>query len=287
MFRATLDPGDELLGDAIAETEREIFDDAMGNYNQDDRDTNRRIVGFNSRTQNSNDDFVDDSIMLRAHMGEFSFDDIESGNAPLTSREDALMNRVVELEEENEGLQQFRPEPERPDQFSDPEAWEANILAQHRGGGIPLNHGPSPVPKPDMFADPEGYERWMLGEMDRRAGNSEFATQRLNASLGAAHQIHGESFETAWNDVTSMDHRDPRAREAVAKIVSAADPGAMLMQVHGALRGAGEAAQRYGGPHFAPMFPGTRAPSAYAQHRGRPTTREEADEAAIFDSIWE
>jgi hypothetical protein len=261
----------DLVENAIRSTEQEIFSDALGLDPEDNDydDSLEQLEDFDG-TARSDDDW------MRELAGEPTDAD------ELRAENEQLRQRIAEL----------TPEPQRPDPFADPEAWEQNILAQHRGGGIPINAGPSPYAKPDMFADPEGYERYLLAEMDRRSGVAEHHEQRINASMAHAHQTHGAEWENAWNDILSLP-RDARTAQIVKGIIDSPDPGSAVLSTWAAIKGANIAAQRFGGAPFAPMMASSvrRSTNHAARSKGlyyeAPTTREEAEEEEIFNAAWD
>jgi hypothetical protein len=281
------------LANAIADTESEVFWEGV-NGGGDDRDAHNDIVERGSRMHSWEGEDADDSELFREALGEIPQG--MAGTAP-TIGEEALSRENAELRERLAALEGQLPQPERPDLFQDPRAFEENVVSQHRGAGLPIRDWGTPAPnKPDMFSDPEGYERYLLGEMDRRAGVAEHHETRFSSSLESAHERHGAAFEEAFRDISSMDPRDPQARALVATIFEAPDPGAALMQAHGALRGANQAARDYGGPPFAPMLSERRGPGAGRSMQGRGYARDteaiyrsaaHAEEDDVFDSVWD
>jgi hypothetical protein len=95
-----------------------------------------------------------------------------------------------------------------------------------------------PKPKPDMFADPEKYEQWVLEQAEHRAETKleqrfqsfeqrqqAASAQRVdNALADAARGSRSFEFGAAYNALTSLDPRDPQARNVVGRIYNAADP---------------------------------------------------------------
>jgi hypothetical protein len=295
MFENLSDSADSrALAEAIRSTESEIFDEAFNDSTEGDRDAHNDIVEDNSRAESWDGNAVDDGELFREALGEIPAG--MAGMAPTIEQEE-LARENEALREQLAALQGQLPQPERPELFRDPAAWEANVIAQARGEGIPLNDYGTPLPgKPDPFSQPEQYEQWILAEAARQSGVAEHATTRFNASLANAHALHGEDFERAFQDISSMDPRDPRAREAVQSIMRAPDPGTAMLQVHAMLRGADEAATRFGGPPFAPMLARRGAPGAgrAMQARGfdRQTepvyrTAEHAEEDDVFNAAWD
>jgi hypothetical protein len=289
-FSDSLDSRD--LANAIADTESEVFWEGV-NGGGDDRDAHNDIVERGSRMHSWEGEDADDSELFREALGEIPQG--MAGTAP-TIGEEALSRENAELREQLAALQAQQPQPERPELFSDPEKWEQNVIDQHRGAGLPIDYGRELPGKPDKFADPEGYERWMLGEMDRRSGVADHESQRFESSMANAHARHGDTFQRAYEDIMSMDPRDPQARQAVQAIFRAPDPGAALLQTHAALRGANQAARDYGGPPFAPMLSQRRGPGAGRSMQGRGYARDteaiyrsaaHAEEDDVFDSVWD
>jgi hypothetical protein len=78
------------------------------------------------------------------------------------------------------------------------------------------------------------------GHIDALRGHiHQMQSDRVNASLGAAHRDHGRAFERAYRDMTSMNTNDPAARALVQDVWNHRDPGVRLMELAG--RGAGQA----------------------------------------------
>jgi hypothetical protein len=100
-----------------------------------------------------------------------------------------------------------------------------------------------PVAKPDQFTEPEKWEAWVLDQA-RSQATAEAAnvfTQRfVEASMADAHDAHGEEFVRAYEDLTGInpvtqqavrqiDKNDPVTRAEVARVLSAPNPGRALM----------------------------------------------------------
>jgi len=99
---------------------------------------------------------------------------------------------------------------------------------------------PEAPAKPDMFADPEGYERWFQGQLEAR-----FTHQRVESSLADAHELHGDKFVKAYQDLTGINildaadrsipglsRQDPIAQATVQRIMASPNPGRALMNWH-------------------------------------------------------
>lgn len=95
-----------------------------------------------------------------------------------------------------------------------------------------------PKPKPDMFADPDKYEQWVLEQAEARAEakldqrfqsfeqrQQAVSAQRVdNALAEAATGPRSFEFGAAYSALTSLNPRDPQARNVVGRIYNAADP---------------------------------------------------------------
>ena len=101
---------------------------------------------------------------------------------------------------------------------------------------------PARPPKPDRYTDEAAYDEWMLAEGERRA-EARFNTmraqmeqdrqvqmaQRVEASFGAAANSERRyEFLDAYDRLTRLDHRDSNVRATVQGIVNSTDPAAAL-----------------------------------------------------------
>jgi len=97
--------------------------------------------------------------------------------------------------------------------------------------------------KPDMFADPEGYERWVMEEAEKKADAkieqrfTDFREQqrqeredRLNDNLQrAASGERGFEFRAAYDAIMALDPRDPANQTTVQRLINAADTGQAIL----------------------------------------------------------
>jgi hypothetical protein len=114
----------------------------------------------------------------------------------------------------------------------------------------------------------------------------------VNAAFGAAHRDHGDRFEEAYRDLTSMDPRNPVARSVVQAIYHDDDPGAALMEWHTHRANSAVAGGGYRGGHGNPGLGlpslnsqgggGGRSSWPVGEDREWSTTRNE--EQTIFDA---
>jgi hypothetical protein len=274
---------DDLLAEAVGETEREIFSESTGSESPEDVDFTDELIEEMSRIDDWAGRPVSDIRLagestgdtpIGMSMGEVDGEDVEALQAEAYQQGAAAMAR---------DLQPYLPAPQRPDMFADPEGWEQNVLAQARGQGLPLppqGYGQG-APKPDMFADPEGYERWLVGEIGRRANIDQHNEYRVNASMSAAHRLHGKTFEDAYDTLRNLNPNDPRHVQAVRDVVSSPDPGNAAIYAANMIHAANANAVRGYGPPFAPGLMRQREPLRNSEGLA-PRSREEAQELDVF-----
>lgn len=264
--------GDPLIAGAIAETESEIFLDAL-DLVPDDED-------FDTSLEDLEDPFTgetrSDESWLREHTGD-------DGEADELRAENAQLHHILaQYEEAN------RPPPA--DMFADPARWREELLDDITQGRLPrhLNYGQPANPEPDMFSDPQAHTAWVINEAARRSGVAEHHEQRVNASMAHAHQTHGAEWEQAFSDILSLP-RTAQTAQIVSGIVNSPDPGAAVLTTWAGLKGMNIAQQRFGGAPFAPMMASSvrRGTNHAARSKGMayeaPTSREEQEEEDIFN----
>src|SRR5258706_14131186 len=185
----------ELYGEAIKQTEREVFDDALGLApDENDGDTSLEQMddddaptGDEEPTDEEEGDEPDESEEGEGEEGEGgepeSPDQVRGGDRqpehgedrrgvpPSRLREEADARRVAEAETRElrarlENLERNQRQPQKPQQ--QPE-------------------------KPDMFADPEGWAQAQPAEIE-----ANFAARHVNASLNDTAEEHGERFHEAY-----------------------------------------------------------------------------------------
>lgn len=206
-----------LIGEAIAETETEIFDSAFDNA-PDDND------GDTSLEEMDPDDVIDDDI------------DEDEGTEPEEQEEE---EPEAESEPEQPPPQQERRgippgrlrEEAEARRAAEAEARElrARIDALERAQRQPPQPPPQQPPQqqgPDMFADPEG---WAAAERARMM--QEFNNRRFNDSLADAAEQHGEKFQEAWKAINALAP-GPESAAIAQRIYNAPNPGREVMKWH-------------------------------------------------------
>jgi hypothetical protein len=278
---------DDDLTQAIADTEQEIFSSSTGgDLDPEDVESWDDIIEDQSRMHGWDDSLVDDAKLAREATGDTPIgmsmgvddDDLEA------ARQEGYQQGAQALYRE---IAPHLPQPQRPDMFADPEGWEANVIAQARGQGIPPPNGyGQPLPsKPDMFADPDGYERWMLAEARRQSGVNQFNEDRVNSSMGYAHRTRGPEFEAAYDTLRNLNPNDPRHVQVVRDVLNSPDPGSAAMAASNMIHQANANAARGLGPPFAPHLM-NRRPALRTSDGSLPQTRDHRDELDVFDSVF-
>jgi hypothetical protein len=101
----------------------------------------------------------------------------------------------------------------------------------------------APAPKPDMFTEPEKYEQWVLDQARQNAAQEmgKVVTERfVSASMADAHEQHGDEFVKAYENLTGInpvtqqvvrqiDRTDPVRMGEIQRVINAPNPGRALM----------------------------------------------------------
>jgi hypothetical protein len=87
---------------------------------------------------------------------------------------------------------------------------------------------------PDPLEDPKGYAEYLRKERltDSAQLRAELATERFNSSLEVARERDAKTFDTAWAALNSLDRNNPSDQATVQSIVAARNPGAALLRWH-------------------------------------------------------
>lgn len=250
------------INTAIAGTEAEIFEDALGNDPLDnDGDNSLEQMGDGLEGDDDESETDEDA----GDEADEEDEDQEQDEEDDDEAEDDDTAEAGDAEDDAPQPQDQRPQANRrlppdvvPRQELDRERQrrrsienEVNELKARLDGlvaGTQLRQPaqpdpkPEPKPKPDMFADPEGYERWVMEEADRRADakiearmqrlehdNQAREARRLDENLSAAAQgPRGFEFQAAYGALTALDPKSPEDVATVRRITSSQDPAAAL-----------------------------------------------------------
>jgi hypothetical protein len=201
------------IGDAIAETEQEIFDEAL-DLSPDDNTGDRSLEEMDGEDVLDDDDVEGEDEETGEAEGEEG-----EGEEPPQTRHDGADRRdgrrgvpPGRLREEAEGRR-----------VAEAEARElrARIEAIERGQQRQPQQQ-EPPPEPDMFADPEGWANNLRNGMARQ-----FEERRINASMGEAEEEHGDAFREAFQALQGSGNP-----QLVGAILNANNPGRELMRWH-------------------------------------------------------
>jgi hypothetical protein len=216
----------ELYGEAIRQTEQEVFDDALGlSPNENDGDT--------SLEQMDDDDApTGDEEPTDEEEGEEP-DESEDGEGEEGEGEDHP-DRTEPLDREGKITAQDRRgiPPGRLREESDArrvaEAETRELRARlenlERNQRQPQQQQQQPE-KPDMFADPEGFERQLRADI-----TADFSARHVNASLTDAREEHGEKFDEAYQALIRTGQSGDR--QTVQQVWDSPNPGRALMRWH-------------------------------------------------------
>lgn len=83
-----------------------------------------------------------------------------------------------------------------------------------------------------IFSDPKGFVSDLRRDI-RAEVTQDFSTRLVNSSMAAAHTTHGETFEKAYAAVQSLDPKDPTARAEMQSVWNAPNPGEALIDWFG------------------------------------------------------
>jgi hypothetical protein len=216
----------ELYGDAIRQTEQEVFDDALGlSPDENDGDTSLEQMddddaptGDEEPADEEEGEEPDDSEEGEGEEGEAQGEDGDPsppegrdlrqdrrGIPPGRLREESDARRVAEAETRElrarlENLERNQRQPQQPQQQQEPE-------------------------RPDMFADPEGWAAAQRAEIE-----ASVAARHINASLTDAREEHGEKFDQAYQDLIRAGQSGDR--QSVQQVWDSPNPGRALMRWH-------------------------------------------------------
>jgi hypothetical protein len=250
---------DDLIHDLVAETEKEIFNDAAGAEPIEEVGGDRSLEAVDGWDGESLPDaeqwettinprgqsHVDRPLQLRAEHAE-----IEN-----TFRENEA------LKAENAQLHQIR-------QTFDP---QIRAEAEQRQADRRLNLVTAALDRPDE----------VLNTMDQMHSHRvQLDTARVENSMQAAKERYGDEFDRAYGTLVSQSKTDPLARATVQNIWTSRDPGEQLMRL-----ASGGIPSSSGDSQPPPFMPGKRTAAP-----GRKISDENFESAARAGSdadIWE
>jgi hypothetical protein len=257
---------DKLLGQAVANTESEIFRSAMDMSEPDEAeegDRSREEMGEGLEGQHEASLAEDESDEAEGKEGD--------AEAETDGEEDAVAEKPTadtkpEAQRDDKG--QFVPRSRLKEETAklrtieetakaDRERYQSDLAALNRrldemAARPAVQPAPvaakvepaAPAPKPDMFTDPDKYEQWVLNQARQNAAQEmgKVVTEKfVTASMADAHETHGDEFVKAYENLTGInpvtnqvvrqiDRSDPVRQAEINRVVTAPNPGRALMK---------------------------------------------------------
>jgi hypothetical protein len=231
----------QVLTDAIAGTEKEIYRSAVGEAEEDQDETGDRsleemgdgLAGEHEPEEDEDEpaegstddapvdksDAKDDKEQPRADDGKFKAED---GKEQDVDDKHPVPRAVLQAERAKRQEAEAARLADRTEFDRRMAALEAQLKAPREEAKTVVE-----APKndaPDMFLDPVGYQSWVKTEMERRE-----TTMRADFSLRLAAQKHGDVYVKAENELKALDPRNPQHQQIGQSIARSPDPGEALV----------------------------------------------------------
>jgi hypothetical protein len=213
-----------LIGEAIAETEQEIFDEALGqDPAENDADTSLEEMDGED-VLDEDDTEGEDEENEETGGAEDSDTGEQEEETPPARQDDPRDRRGVppgRLREVSDARR--AAEAERDQARAEARELRARMDALEAQPQQRQDDRREQPEVPDLFADPEArlnYERRQIAQ--------EFETRRINASFSDAEETHGDGFRTAFQALQRTGNAG-----LVSEIVNSNNPGKSLMKWHG------------------------------------------------------
>jgi hypothetical protein len=240
----------DVLHEAIADTEREIFNDAAG-VAPEAREAGESGTREPEQIQGWNGESLGDHEMIEQN---FRGRDSSGNDRPLQLRQEtnefeSAKHQAAALQAENAQLRQM---------------YDPNMKAAAREQREQLRSQLL-----DDALDPDRADKLIDGINGLNAHRVELDTARVEQSLAAAVHTHGDEFKKAYLNLISQPKGDPLVRAVVQRIWSDPNPGEMLVTM---ARGGGIPDRSSSDGQPPPFMPGTRTGAP------RSSRRTEADE---------
>lgn len=209
---------DATIVSAIADTEGEIFNEAMGDPDPD-HDGDKSLeemedpVGEDPEEIETSEDDDGESEDPEAE------EDEGEEEPQRDERQDARVPsfRLREQTERADALQRERDElRSRLDQLT------GRVDAMSRQAPPQQQQRPE---KPDPFADPEGHERWVTDNAIRQVQQ-----QNFNAAMAEGLDEHGEEFKFAHDELAKLGPNNPEGVQVFNRMLASRDPVRVLMR---------------------------------------------------------
>lgn len=228
------------IAEAVADTEKEVFDDALGNEPLEETG-DRSLEQMDDGNEGEADG--DAGEAEASGEGEGKQTETQAGDKPPRDEKTGQFAKASDGNKpgippgrlKEEGDRRRAAEALAGDLQSRFDTLQKQFDALQAGLNQrqqqPQNQQQQQEPQPpDMFEDPQGYQRYMLAQADQRA-----AIRFTNASLADAKEANGETFDQAYAELTQVGAAEKQqfgASVTVAKIWNAPNPGRALMNWH-------------------------------------------------------
>jgi hypothetical protein len=255
---------DKLLGQAVANTENEIFNSAMDRTDPDEADEGDRSVeemGEGLEGQHEAE-VAEDGDEAEGEEAETDGEEEAEAEKPAAETKPEAKDRddkgqfvprarlTEEATKRREVEERERTATDRASKLeSDLAAVNKrldDLLARPAPQPQPVAakvEPAAPVAKPDMFTEPEKYEAWVLDQARQNAAQEmgKVVTERfVSASMADAHETHGDEFVKAYENLTGInpvtqqvvrqvDRSDPVRMGEIQRVINAPNPGRALM----------------------------------------------------------
>ena len=201
----------------IADTEKEIFDEAVGNIERDD----------------SEDQLVDELSQAEAWDGsDLPIEEVAHrnmyGDTDTNYDRPIAMQNELSLAAEN---QELRDALAQSNTYINHHIARPALELMQQGRREQFRQDLQRAGLYDLDGDDAKIDQ-LIATNDRMQQHAQaLEAERANASMAAAHQRYGKDFEDAHADLTHMDVNSPLARELVRQVWVSADPGEKLMEM--------------------------------------------------------
>jgi hypothetical protein len=239
----------------IAETEREILNDALGVDSPED-DMPSDLIADQSRVEGWTGALDDSELLHTTAYGheQHGFD------RPLAYREEA--DAITENEQLRQQLAERDQELLQLLDQAGPVRESRERMQEQRREAL-LNAAMDPAQADQVLGTLEGQQAQL------HANNMD----RANAALEAAHARYGRDFERVYTQVQNMDPRNPLTNQIVQSLFASRDPGEALMS----LSGNPLLQTLSSGRPPPPFMPGSRSTSGGARQSGEVGYRDLED----------
>lgn len=238
------------LGNALADMEKDIFQDGSEDESPLALEAMEDPAGFNpdDRSAKADDEEDDDA----SDAGE-SADKGDEGDGKADQDRDAEgrfkgKDRDADNREDRQGKRNGIPPARLREEADARRAAEARAEEANRKLDEVLARLNQPAPQapqqtqetkaaetvPDIFTDPEGYDRHVNARVQQQVEpvQRELQKMRVETSFAIAHARHGDTYLDADKAVAALDRNNPNDRAVMKQILEAPNPGEAMVSWH-------------------------------------------------------